>query len=218
LTVSALRDKNISSDFTLHTLLPLPLGIVALAFIALGLYGLIRRRAFVIRARWMLVLVIVAMSPQVILLLLLIFGENRNRSGNLLSMLLISTLVAIAVVIYFALIMRGYMVFGTTQRTFRDALVAALSGLNLKYQETLSSIQLPTVGAELQVAVQGWIGTGQLRLRGGDRTGLLAEVASGMKAYFDSEKVETNMTSVIAYVIAGILMSAMVVHLMLMVR
>jgi hypothetical protein len=165
----------------------------------------------------MLAIVFVAISPQFILSLSSL-GEDRYRSGNLLSMSLISMLVSIALLFYLAMILRGYMVFGTTQRTFRDAVVAALSGLNLKYQETLSSIQLPTVGAELQVAVQGWIGTGQLRLRGGDRPGLLAEVASGMKAYFDSKQVETNMTTAVAYVIAGILMGAMLVPLMLMVR
>jgi hypothetical protein len=205
-------------NFTLHILMPLSLGAISLAFIALGLYALIRRRPFIIHAGWMLASVIVAMSPSVFLQLSMFFGEDRYRSASLGLISLLGPLTTVIIVCFVALQMRGYLVFGTTQESFRDAVISALSTLNLKYEETLSSIRLPSVPAELQVAVQGWIGTGQLRLRNGGRPGLLADVAAGMNGYFNSAKAKTNMTSAVVYLVLGILMSAMVVTLLIAVR
>ena len=198
-------------DFTYHVLMPLTFGFVSLAFIALGLYALVRRRPFIIDARWMLAMIVVTMSPSVIMQLSWFFIDDRNVSDRLGFMSWISLLSTIILIGYLALQMRGYMVFGTTQESFRDALLSALSNLNLKSEETLSSIRLPSVPAELQVAVYGWMGTGQLRLRNGGRPGLLADLARGMSDYFNSARVKMNMTTVIAYVILGILMSAMVI-------
>ena len=200
-------------DFGYHVLMPLTLGTVSLAFIALGLYGLVRRRPFIINARWMLVIIIVAWSPQFALPLSWFFTENQNIGDRLGVLSWISLLTMIVVIGYIALQMRGYMVFGTTQESFREALLAALSKLNLKSEETLSSIRLPSVPAELQVAVYGWVGTGQLRLRNGGRPRLLADVARGMTDYFDSAQVKMNMTTVLAYVILGALMIAMLIAL-----
>lgn len=203
---------------TYHVLLPLALGAVALAFIALGLYALLRRRPFVIHARWMLAIIVVGMSPGILLQLSLFFGSHRYRSGALDTMSLIAALTMLLVIGFLALQMRGYLAFGTTQGSFRDALMSALAKLNLESQETLSSIRLPSVPAELQVAVQDWIGTGQLRLRDGGRPGLLADVARGMNACFDAGKVKTNMTFAVAYVILGVLMGALVVTMMGVIR
>ena len=200
-------------EFTFHILMPLTLGVVSLSFIALGLYALTRKRPFIIDARWMLAIVVVAMLPSVVMQLTVLFVQDRHRSGLDVTSS-ISLLMTIILVGYIALQMRGYIIFGTTQDSFRDALLSALASLNLRVEETLSSIRLPSVPAELQVAVYGWIGTGQLRLRNGGRPRLLADVAGRMTTHFNSAKVKTNMTSAVAYLILGILMSAMVVTIM----
>lgn len=212
------RKENMPVKVTVHILLPLILGGMSLAFIALGLYALIRRRPFIIHARWMLALVVVAVSPSAFLYLSMFFGEDGYRRGGLGLMLLLGLLAIVILVCYMALHMRGYMVFGTTQDSFRDALISALSLLDLKYEETLSSIRLPSVPAELQVAVHGWLGTGQLRLRDPGRPGLLADVAGAMKVYFNSATAKTNMTFAFVYLINGLLMSVMVVTLVIVVR
>jgi hypothetical protein len=200
-------------DFTTRFVMPLTLGTVSLAFIALGLYALIRRRPFVIDARWLLALVVLALSPSVFMQLLIFLGENQHRSRGLILVSLIWVVTMIILAGFIALQLRGYMTFGTTQDSFREALVSALSNLNLESEETLSSIRLPSVPAELQVAVHGWIGTGQLRLRSGGRPGLLPDIAGGMNAYFNSAEVKTNMTLAAFYLILGVLISAMVVTL-----
>lgn len=201
-------------EFTFQVLMPLTLGLVALAFIAIGLYALVRRRPFIIHSRWMLVLVLIALSPQAVMPLSMFFWEPQYRSGWVDATSLISVLALMVMVAYIALQMRGYMVFGTTQESFREALLSALSALNLKIEETMSSVKLPSVPAELQTPVYGWIGTGQVRLRNGGRPRLLADIAEGMTAYFNSGNAKTNMTTAIVYLILGVLLIGMVITMM----
>lgn len=200
---------------TFHILMPLTLVVIAFAFIGLGLYALIRRRPFVIHARWLLALVVLCLSPSVFLQLSMLFSGDRSLSGGLSAASLISVLSLVIVICFLALQMRGYIVMGTTQDSFREALLASLSSLHLESEETLSSIRLPSVPAELQVAVQGWIGMGQLRLRRGGRPGLLADIAGGMNAHFESADVKTNMTTAVVYVVLGVLMGAMATLMLL---
>ncbi len=203
-----------SFDFTHRFLMPVTFGFVALTFVALGLYALTRRRPFMIDARWMLVLLAIAWAPQLIMQLSWILGENRHRGDGMDIMSWLSLLATFVFFGYMALQIRGYMVFGTTQESFREALLAALSTLGLGHEETLSSIRLPSVPAELQIAVYGWVGTGQVRLRHGGRSGLLAEIAVAMNAYFNTAKVKTNMVTAVAYLVLGVLLCAMSVTMM----
>lgn len=62
--------------------MPLTLGAVSVAFIALGLYALVRRRPFVINGRWMLAMFVATMSPQVIMQLSWVFVDDRNLSSR----------------------------------------------------------------------------------------------------------------------------------------
>jgi hypothetical protein len=198
-------------DLTFRVLIPLTLGLTSLAFIAIGLYALIRRRPFIIHSRWMLVLVLIVFSPQILMPLSMFFSEPRYRTGWLDAASLISVCAMVVAVAYIALQMRGYIVFGTTQESFREALLSALASLNLKVEETMSSVKLPSIPPELQTPVHGWLGTGQVRLRNGGRPRLLEDIGTGMTAYFDSGNAKTNMTTAIAYLILGVLMVGMVI-------
>jgi hypothetical protein len=199
-------------DTTFRIVMPASLGVVAVAFVGLGLYALVRRRPFVIHARWLSGLIVLTFAPSIVLQLSLFF-EPQSASAGLSTATVLGVLIQFLVLGVLALQMRGYVVEGTTQESFRDALMSALSGLHLESMETLSSIRLPSVPAELQVAVQGWMGTGQLRLKHGGRPGLLADIAAAMNAYFNSANVKTNMTFSVVYLVMGLLMGAMVVLL-----
>lgn len=202
-------------EFAMRIVFPLAIGLMSLAFIAIGLYALMRRRPFVLRSRWIFVLVLIAFSPQIFMQLSMFFWEPRYRTGWLDAATFLSMLVLIIMLAYMALQMRGYMVFGTTQESFREALLSALSKLNLKVEETLSSIKLPSIPAELQTPVYGWLGTGQVRLRNGGRPRLLEDIATGMTAYFDSGNPKTNMTTAVVYLITGVLMVGMMIAMTL---
>jgi hypothetical protein len=196
--------------FTLRYAMPLVpfiLGFVALAFIGIGLYALIRRRPFAIDGRWMIALMVVVFLPQILIPLSSFFFDGPSRNSWSSSALLIEFVAMVVVLGFAALTLRGYMVFGSTRESFQDAVRSALSSLHLESREALSTTWLPSVPAELEVAVH-WLGTGQLRLRGRGRPGLLADIGRGMNAYFNMGEVKTDMTSAVVYVVAGVLMCA----------
>lgn len=198
------------SDFTLDVLRLVPFGVVSLTLIGLGLYQLVRRRPVILHAGWRRALFVVAMSPLFIRQLSQLFDGGRHRRGvfDLVDFILLS--VMLILFSYVVLQMRGYSVLGVTRTSFRAALLSALASLDLvEHEETLSSIRLPSVPAELYVTVSDWIGSGQLRLRSGGRPGLLADIARGMGAHFGSAQVETNMTTAIFDLIIGVLIGAL---------
>ena len=125
-------------------------------------------------------------------------------------MSLIAPLIFVVVVGFMTLVTRGYLVFSATQSSFRDGLLAALGRLGLPYEETLATVRLPTVPAELHVAVQGWIGTGQVRIKKGEGGTLLRDVAKAMNDQFRLAPGATNRTWAVVYLILGVLMGAMV--------
>ena len=88
---------------------------------------------------------------------------------------------------------RGYQAFAVTGKSFRDGLLAALEKLQLPYEESLSSIRLTSVDAELQVAVQSWMGSAQIKVRPGRHGPLLEKIVQAMKEHFRNAAVETNM-------------------------
>jgi len=139
--------------------------------------------------------------------------RGHPRAGSLGALSLISLLILVVVVGFMALVTRGYLVFSATQSSFREGLLAALARLGLPFEETMAAIHLPTVPADLHVAVQGWIGTGQVRLKKGNGRPLLRQLAKAMNAQYAGSSVATNRTWAVVYLILGILVGVMVVLL-----
>jgi hypothetical protein len=110
----------------------------------------------------------------------------------------------VLVMMCFAL--RGYVAYAVTDTSFRDALLASLQKLDLPYEETLSTIRLTSVEADLQVSVQSWIGSGQIKVKQREHSSLLKKIADAMNEYFRISSVPTNLTSCIFYLVMGILM------------
>ena len=97
--------------------------------------------------------------------------------------------------IFMYLTLRGYMAFGVTDISLREGLVASLEKLNLPYEEKLAAVRLPIIGADLQVAAQSWIGTGQLKMKQRHVSVVLGDIVRGMNEYYQSGTVsKTNLT------------------------
>ena len=74
----------------------------------------------------------------------------------------------------------------------------------MPYEESLSSIRLTSVGADLQVGIQSWIGTGQIKVKQGRHGPLLKKIVQVMKEHFRTAAVETNMIFCAFFLISGI--------------
>lgn len=201
-------------NFTMHVLMPASIGLVALAFIGLGLYVLVKRRPVVLHARWMLVTMLIVLLPPILQQASVMLSDQRPPAGDSGLMFAVILLMPITIVALLVVQMRGYFVFGATQESFRAGLLSALANLGLSPEETVSTIRLPSVPAELNVMMHGSMGTGQLRLRSGGSSELLARIAYGMRRHFDEAPGPTNLVSPVLHVVFGSLMGLMTYTMM----
>jgi hypothetical protein len=193
------------SDF-FNLFMPIVLGLLALTLLGIGLRGLLTRRPFVFAARWLFAFMLLSFLPNAIMPLTF---ERDFRDASDVFLTLAGPAMFLVLAVFFWIVMRGHMAFGVTEESLRSGLTAALRELELPYEESLGAIRLPSVPAEIQVAVQGWVGTGQIKSRQRAGSPLVADVARRMNAYFRTTKVSTNLTCCVMYIVMGTLTGAM---------
>src|SRR5271157_911456 len=149
-------------NFRIFVLFPAVFGAMASIFLVIGLRGWISNKPFLISSRWLLILVLLGASPG--MSQFIGFPRPVGEPGALVALHLLLPIMMVVILIFAYFALRGYTAFGITDASFREALLHSLKKLGLTYEETLSAIKLPTEGADLQVAVQSWIGIAQLKI------------------------------------------------------
>jgi hypothetical protein len=194
--------------FHISILLPVLFGVMALFFLVIGLRGWISNKPFVISSRWLLILVVLGVSPA--MFHFAVFPRPIGEPGMLVALRLLVPVMLIVVLIFLYFTLRGYTAFGVTATSFREGLLHSLTKLNLPYEETLSAVKLPTLGADLQVAVQSWVGTAQLTMKKRQSSAVLSDVVKGMNQYYQSGAVsKVNFTCCIFYTVIGAFLSVL---------
>ncbi len=176
------------------TLYPILTGVIGIFFLVTGLKGLLTKRPFLISNRWPLAMMFVLFVPMGLSSVMILDGDPMSWVVPLLYSLVL-------VVMCYQL--KGYVAFAVTDASFREALVAALQGLELPYEESLSVMRLTSVQADLQVSVQSWMGTGTIKTRHRAHRSMLKEVVNAMNEYFRTSSVSTNMITCVFWVVMG---------------
>jgi hypothetical protein len=175
-------------------------GTLAAFLLAIGLRGLIHRRPFLISSRWLFLLCVLAFSPGLLRmglhLLHLQAGDPSPLAWMNLGMFLL-----------FGgamwLLTAGYSAFGVTEASFRQGLYEALRRRGLPWEEAVGGMHLPTEDAAVQVGMQGWIGTAQIKVLPRGRGALLRDIAAAMNAYYRSATVPVNPAPCLVYAAMG---------------
>ncbi len=113
-----------------------------------------------------------------------------------------------ALLIFFFLQMRGYTVLGVSDGYFREALLASASSLGFSIEETMSRIKLKETGQEIQVSIQGAIGTAHLKSIGKESAETTGQIASEMAKYFKNTPGKMNYMICCLYIIIGVSLAA----------
>jgi hypothetical protein len=100
------------------------------------------------------------------------------------------------------------MAFSISDSYFREALLASSSALGFSIEETMSRLKIKETGQEMQVAIQGWIGTAQLKSTGNESNEAVKQIAHGMSTYFQSTPGKMNYLTSYFYLIVGVFMIA----------
>ncbi len=191
------------SDFyvTIFSIMvPIWFGIFALFFFVIGLRGIVTKRPFLISNRWLLSVMFTGLVPA-ILIPVFLPGSDSPFIIKWLNPMIFTLLL---VMMCFAL--RGYVAYAVTDTSFREALLASLQKLEFPYEETLSTIRLTSVEVDLQVSVQSWMGSGQIKVKQRGHGSLLTEIATAMNEHFRTSAAATNLTACIFFVVMGVLM------------
>ena len=179
-------------------------GAAGVLLLLMGLRGLVTRQPFLFSGRWILVFTLAIFLGMMVPSLSLPSSSSQPLQMMDWLPFLISLLFFLIMAVVLWLQTRGYQAFAVTGKSFRDGLLAALEKLQLPYEESLASIRLPSVDAELQVAVQSWMGSAQIKVRPGRHGPLLKKIVQAMKEHFRNAAVETNRISCVFYLIFGI--------------
>ena len=185
-------------DIIYSVLFPIVFGIMALFFLGIGLRAILTKRPFLISNRWLLAMMFVVLVPAIV-------SSLRSLSGEIMGW--ITTLLPGVILLMMWYQLKGYVAYAVTDTSFREALVAALQKLQLPYEESLSVIRLTSVNADLQVAVQSWMGTGTIKVKQREHRAVLREVVTAMNDYFRTSHVSTNLISCVFLVVAGVVMA-----------
>jgi hypothetical protein len=197
-------------DWYIRVFMPILLGLLAACLLGMGLWALVKRRPYLFSARWLLVFVLLSFAPNLLMPFTISQSGDKGLSLPHNVMLWIGPVMFVVLAIFLSLQMRGYVAMAVTEASLREGLLAALSELRLPHEETMSSLRLPSVSGELQVAVQGWMGTGQLKARTPQTKGVLIEIVREMNRYYRTRPVGVNLVCPVTYIVLGVLMLVMV--------
>ena len=192
-------------DFSLHMftiVLPIMFGVMAAFFLILGLRGILTKTPYLLSNRWLLLVMFVAFLPSIIIP----FFFNLYNLYDMEVMNWLNPAVFTVVLVMMCFALKGYAAYGITDTTFREALLAALEKLQLPYEESLSSIRLTSIDADLQVAIQPWLGSGIIKIKQREHRSLLAEIVTEMNTHFSLSSGPIKHITFIFYVIMGVFM------------
>ncbi len=199
-------------DLVFDLLLVVPLGLMAIVFLYIALQGIVKRRPIVFSSRlftWPITLTFAALA---VAMLSLQFSPSGG-GFDFLIMLQVLMFVVLLFVIWRQ--MQGFFVLGVAEDAFRDALIAALNELGFSHKESVKGFSIDELDDTLQVTVQDWMGTAQLRMKSKANREHLGKLAGILKVRLASEPKGANMLSTIIFGIVGVLMVVFVVSILL---
>ncbi len=191
---------NSDSYITIFSIMvPIWFGIFAAFFFVIGLRGILTKRPFLVSSRWLLLVMFIGLVPAILIPVFL-----PGDSPFIIKWLNPMIFTLLLVMMCFAL--KGYIAYAVTDTSFRDALLTSLQNLELPYEETISTIRLTSAEVDLQVSVQSWMGSGQIKVKQRGHGSLLTKIATTMNEHFRVSSADTNLTACIFFLVMGILM------------
>lgn len=170
--------------------------------LGIGLKVVMQKRPLLLSSHYLFYFMVLALSsPQVVNSAIILSGHTGAPL-----IFLINPIIFICLLIFFWIQMKGYVLIGIHGDSFRDALIFSLNKNNMPFEERLSAIVLTEEKTELQVAIQSWIGSGQIKLKKSANSHVLKTIVDGINEYYVSNQIKPNNITSIFYVIIGILM------------
>ena len=209
------------------------LGLMAIPFLVVGLWGLKVQRPFLISSRGPSSMALVA-SISVILPLFVLLFSRPMPPLSILSLLLsaCSLLMSVGSLLIAYNTMKGYMAFGITYTPFCKGLLATLEKLQLPYEELRWSyevgeplslrrfrsvrpkrlIRLTSAKADLQVYML--MGAAHIKVKQNQHYPLLTEITNAMNQYLGTSSVRTNIIPFVFYLTMVVCLVILIINVL----
>jgi hypothetical protein len=190
----------------------LMIGAFAVVSLALGARGIIQRTPYRIASRKLYLLSIACYLPALAYLLLELFPLRDAplfRTPSLAIPLGISVFLLVFVLWIYSRETNSFTFMGVHPAAFYEAVTCTLQAMRLDYQDNNHIITLVDSGLDLRVTAVDWIGLGQLQARQKDYPEVLEQIAAGIEAYFEGQKIRAMIMPSAAYLTMGTLMTAL---------
>jgi hypothetical protein len=191
-------------EVLLKIVMPLIFILMAGFFFFIALKTLIVRRPLVIHSRWLFAFMCLAFLPSIANSISM--GLSSPSGFSMIAWM--NPLMFTVLLFFFWIQMKGYMAFAISDTYFREALLASASSLGFSIEETMSRLKIKETGQEMQVAIQGWIGTAQLKSASKESNDTVKQIAIGMTRYFESTPGKMNFMTSYLYLIIGVFIVA----------
>jgi hypothetical protein len=190
----------------MHTWFFIPIFVLMSAcFLFIGIKVATSRRPLFIPSRLFLAFIVIGFLPQFVMSFH-IFVRNPAISSKLLPMNILILLMYICLFTFLWFQMKGYTAIGISDDTFRTALHSSLDKQGFPFEEQLSTIKLISENTYLQIAIQSWVGAGQIKLKKSNKKDLLKNIISGLNDYYLQNNIRPNNVTSIFYIAMGTIM------------
>lgn len=179
--------------------------LMAIFFLLIGVRIVVTKKPLLINSRIFFVFMILCFSPQLINFMNLFGTEAGARMG---AILYLNPLLYTLLLSFFWIQMKGYIAVGVHDESFRDAIHYSLNKNEMPFEEQLSLIKLTSIGAQLQIAVQSWVGTAQLKLKNSNDKSIIKKIVLVINDYYFENDIDVNNITAVFYILMGIVMLA----------
>ncbi len=179
--------------------------VMALWSLTQGLFTFIKKRPYIYSARTNLIFMILPISPSLFVAIEGLFSGRETFSLALFIPFIIVPLI----ILFLWKQMNGYIFIGITEEGLRTGIHSVLKRMNLPFEESLSKIVLPSVGIDLEVTMQSWMGWAQIRTRQKDTQRTLGKIIDELNIEFATVPQALNKTTSIFYLVMGLVFLVM---------
>ena len=192
----------------------LTLSLVLLAmsayFLFLGLKVFLRKKPFLISAKYNFFIIFIALAVQLVLPVSNLFRTSIFKEDNfdwfLLSTPIFLIVLYSVLLVYLWKTMQGYQVIGVTEDSFRTSLQNVLKKLGLPFEERLSKMRLTNLETDLESTIQAWSGVATLKIKDSNHKKIEKEIAENLQKEFKDDYLPINLRTSYFYLITGGLM------------
>jgi hypothetical protein len=177
--------------------------LMSIFFLFIGIKVVFSKRPVFMSSRYFFAFMVLAFSPQFVSTVTMFTKDMPDKLGFIL---LLNPIMFICLLVFFWFQMKGYMAIGVSDDSFRDALHYSLKKNSLPFEEQLSVIKLTSINANLQIAIQSWMGSGQLKLKKSNDKTILPNIIAGINEFYIENSIKPNNITSIFYIIMGVFM------------